>query len=110
MNKALALLIMLLVMSVFSHFYNKHIIFKTARENLKLEEILDSKKDMNRILLMQNIELSSLARIERLAMQELDMEYPANSNSRHTILYNESKQTFSLLDFFIPSAVALSKK
>jgi cell division protein FtsL len=100
----------MIFLSVFCHFSNKHVIYKTARENIKLAEIVASKKDLNRTYQAENIELSALARIEHIAIQELGMEYPNNKLARHTILYNESKQTFSLLDFFIPTVEALTRK
>jgi cell division protein FtsL len=107
MNRFFIIVVFLVLVSFFFHFYNKHVIFQTARENLKLEEMLETKRDLNRSLVSENIKLCSLARIESLAMEKLEMEYPEKDGSRHTILYNETKQTFSLLDFFIPTAEAL---
>ncbi len=110
MRKSAIVIVLMIFSSIFFHFYNKYIIFKTARENIELEDILNSKKDLNRNLRMENIDLNSLARIESIAMSELNMTYPEKDNERHTILYDESKQMFSLLDFFIPTVEALVNK
>lgn len=107
MRKSIIVIVLMIFLSIFCHFYNKHVIFQTARENIELEDILNSKKDLNRNLRMENIDLNSLARIETIAMSELNMIYPENDKDRHTILFDESKQMFSLLDFFIPTVEAL---
>ena len=104
------IIIISLFIIVFCHYFNKHKILKTSRDSMKLTELIKSKKDINLLLVMENIELSSRYRIEKLATEELDMYYPENSETRHTIIFDKKKETFCLVDYIIPSAEAITSK
>ncbi len=95
--------------TVFFHYYNKHKIIKFERETNRLIEIYNSKKDLNLNYLNINSKLCSRERIQKLAIEELNMFFPNNTNNIHNIKIDNRKETFCLIDFIIPSAQALTK-
>jgi len=105
-----AIVVFVIFTTIFLHYFNKHHILKISKENSKLSELLKSRKDINLILVMENIELSSRYRIENLATEKLNMFYPEDTSSRHTIVMNKEERSFSLIDYIIPSAEAFSKQ
>jgi len=94
---------------VFFQYYNKHKIIRYERESNRLTEIYNSKKDLNLNYLNINSKLCSRERIQKLAIEKLNMFFPNNTSNIHNIKIDNRKETFCLIDYIIPSAEALTK-
>ncbi|MCD4818230.1 MAG: cell division protein FtsL [Candidatus Cloacimonetes bacterium] len=110
MNYKVVIFVFIIFTTIFLHYYNKHHILNISKENTKLTELLKSRKDINLGIVMENIELSSRYRIEKLATEKLNMFYPEDTSSRHIIVMNKDERSFSLIDYIIPSVEAFTKK
>ncbi|HHE38644.1 MAG TPA: hypothetical protein ENL20_08745 [Candidatus Cloacimonetes bacterium] len=109
MKYKIILLLIIFLTTVFSHYYNKHKIIKYERESNRLIEIYNSKKDLNLNYLNINSKLCSRERIQKLAIEKLNMFYPDDTSNIHNIKIDNRKETFCLIDYIIPSAEALTK-
>jgi len=110
MSYKVVIIVFVIFSTIFLHYFNKHNILSISKENNKLTELLKSRKDINLSIVMENIELSSRYRIEKIATEELNMFYPEDTSSRHLIVMNKDERSFSLIDYIIPSVEAFTKK
>lgn len=109
MNFKILVILVLLVSSIFFHYYNKHKIIELSREKNLIQEKYNSEKDVNLNLVIANNNLNSRTRIQKLAAEKLGMYFPKDKKNIHTIEFNRKKNTFCLVDFIVPSAEALTK-
>jgi len=110
MSKKWLILLLLIIVFTFCHYYNKHRIIHLTREYTKINEKYFYLKSINSQLLTTNNSLSCRTRIHKLAIEELNMILPENSESVHLISFNPHKKDFCLIDYVVPSAEALTKK
>jgi len=109
MNWKVIVIVLLIVISIFSHYSNKHKILDYGRKLDESRELYQAQKVNNLNLITTNSTLSSRERIQRLASQRLDMFYPINNDNVHNIRFDNKKNTFRILDYIVPSAEALTR-
>ncbi len=114
MRKKLVLLSVFVAFLVFMHYFNKHHILNCEKDIVQLEKICAAERLVNSDLKLEYIRLSARERILKYAEQKLDMVLPDQSNNsvhyvKETRLSDETKR-FSLIDFFVPSMEALTRK
>lgn len=109
MNRRIMILVFIICLSIFSHFYNQHRILSDARLTDELSETLKNQKDINLNLVTINSKLGSRERIQKLAYENLGMFYPQDATSIHNIVMKKKNDTFCLVDYIVPSAEALTK-
>jgi len=109
MNWKVIVIVLLFIVSIFSHYSNKHKILSYGRKLDESRELYQSQKVDNLNLITTNSKLSSRERIQRLASQQLGMFYPANNDNVHNIRFDNKKKTFRILDYIVPSAEALTR-
>lgn len=110
MSRKLLIITVILIIAIFSHYYNKHKLIHYAREHTQLIEEYNALKAINTKLLTDNNRLSSRTRIQKLAVEELDMFFPKDNSHVHNILIDHRKKTFCLIDYFVPAAEAITRK
>ena len=109
MNWKVIVIALLIVISIFSHYSNKHKILDYGRKLDESRELYQAQKVDNLNLITTNSKLSSRERIQRLASQRLGMFYPINNDNVHNIRFDNKKKTFRLIDYIVPSAEALTR-
>jgi len=109
MNWKVIVIVLLIVISIFSHYNNKHKILDYGRKLDESRELYQAQKVDNLNLITTNSKLSSRERIQRLASQRLGMFYPINNDNVHNIRFDNKKKTFRLIDYIVPSAEALTR-
>ena len=109
MNWKAIVILLLIVISIFSHYSNKHKILDYGRKLAESRELYQVQKVNNLNLITTNSKLSSRERIQRLASQHLGMFYPINNDNVHNIRFDNKKNTFRILDYIVPSAEALNR-
>lgn len=105
--KKIVLIGLLITSTIFLHYYNHHIIINTSRQNAKLEDIRKVKEQVKNSLLTHNGSLSSRSRIQKLAIEKLDM-VACTPNEVINIIKNKKDNTFCLVDYFVPSVEAMN--
>ncbi len=105
--KKVAIISAMIVAVIFLHHYNEHIIIKITRSYNKMNESYLSQDQTRQSLLIKNSSMSSRSRIQRLASENLDM-VATNPNEVIHIIRNKKNQTFCLVDYFVPSAEAIT--
>ena len=109
MNWKVIVIILLILVSIFSHYSNRHKIIVYGRQLDESRELYRAQKVNNSNLIILNSKLSSRDRIQRLASQNLDMFFPTDNENVHNIKFNNKKETFRLIDYIVPSAEALTR-
>lgn len=109
MNWKVITIVLLIFVSIFCHYSNKHNIIVYGRKLDESKEFYQAQKVDNLNLITANSKLSSRERIQRLASQQLDMFYPINNDNVHNIRFDNKKKTFRLIDYIVPSAEALTR-
>ena len=109
MNWKVIVIVALIVVWIFCHFSNKHIIINNGRKLEESFEQYQAQKVENLNLITMQSKLSSRDRIQRLASAKLGMFFPTNSDNVHTIKFDPKKKTFRLIDYIVPSAEALTR-
>ncbi|MCK5050190.1 MAG: hypothetical protein KAS53_00525 [Candidatus Cloacimonetes bacterium] len=109
MNWKVIVIAVLILVSIFCHYSNKHMIIVYGRELDAARELYQAQKVNNLDLITLNSKLSSRERIQRLASQNLDMFFPTDNENVHNIKFNNKKETFRLIDYIVPSAEALTR-
>ena len=109
MNWKVIAIVVLILVSIFSHYSNKHMILDYGRKLDESREQYQAQKVDNLNLITTNSKLSSRERIQRLAYQQLGMFYPINNDNVHNIKFDNKKNTFRLIDYIVPSAEALTR-
>ncbi|MCD4652080.1 MAG: cell division protein FtsL [Candidatus Cloacimonetes bacterium] len=104
----LTLICCIIAITFFVHFFNQHQILKMEKETKKLSRLWERQKIINQDLKLQYNQLSSRERIEKLALEQLGMIYPKQSTEKLRYVA-ASRQGFSMIDFFVPSAEALTR-
>ena len=110
MIKKLSLIIFIVILSLFFHYFNKHKILKYRREIGQLQENYGYIKAANAKLITDNNQLRCRGRIVRLAIDELGMTFPAEDARIHNIKFDPDRNTFCLIDYIIPSAEAITRE
>ena len=109
MNWKVTVIVILVLVSIFCHYSNKHKIIVYGRKLDESRELYQAHKVNNLDLITLNSKLSSRDRIQRLASQNLDMFFPTDNENVHNIKFNNKKETFRLIDYIVPSAEALTR-
>ncbi len=109
MNWKVIVIAVLILVSIFCHYSNKHKIIVYGRQLDDARELYQAQKVNNLDLITLNSKLSSRDRIQRLASQNLDMFFPTDNENVHNIKFNNKKETFRLIDYIVPSAEALTR-
>lgn len=109
MNWKVMVIAALIVVGIFCHFCNKHIIINNGRELDAVRQEYQAQKVENLSLITKQSRLSSRDRIQKLASAKLDMFFPTNNDNVHTIKFDTKKKTFRLIDYIVPSAEALTR-
>lgn len=104
------LIIILLFVTIFVHYYNRYGILQNNRNNERLSKQLAKLERINKKLSAENSYLSSRDYIETLARNKLDMFYPEDDEHVHNIGYNEDDNSFKLIDYIVPSVEALTNE
>ena len=111
MKLRLLTLCLVLFLTVFFRYFNMHHIMRLEGESLRLEERMQSETIRNRELWLEHNRLSSRERVCQMAAAKLGMVFPDPSqNYVYTIRENTRSRdhSYSLVNFFIPSAQALT--
>ena len=109
MNWKIITIALLIIVSIFCHYSNKHKIMVYGRKLDESRELYQAQKVNSLDLIILNSKLSSRDRIQRLASQNLDMFFPIDNENVHNIKFNNKKETFRLIDYIVPSAEALTR-
>ena len=109
MNWKVITFVLLIFVSIFCHYSNKHNIIVYGRKLDESQRLYQAHKVNNLDLITLNSKLSSRDRIQRLASQNLDMFFPTGNENVHNIKFNNKKETFRLIDYIVPSAEALTR-
>ncbi len=109
MNYKLIIFLVTLFGLIFFHYYNKHRIINLVKEYNIMTEKLESEKDINLNLVLENSNLGSRDRIQKLASEKLGMIYQDGNFNVHPITLNDKNDEFCLIDFIIPPAEALTE-
>ncbi|MCD4829988.1 MAG: hypothetical protein K8R90_11215 [Candidatus Cloacimonetes bacterium] len=112
MKLRLLILFIVICLTVFFRFFNMHHIMRLGGESQRLEERLQVETIHNRELWLTFNRLSSRERICRLATESLGMLFPSHTQ-QYSYTIRESGRSardhsYSLVNFFIPSAQALT--
>jgi|GEM_PF-1212254 len=112
MKRRLFILFFTVCLTVFFHYFNLHAIMRLEKESQRLDDQLEAEKISNRELWLDFNRLSSRDRICPLAAEQLGMVFPTPQNQYvYTIResrVNDKERAYSLIDFFIPTAEALT--
>ncbi len=106
----LSLILIIIILSFFFHYYNKHKILQYGREFTQIQENLEHLRAINSQLKTENNKLRCRGRIQRLAIDELDMMIPTDDTNIHNIRFDPDKNYFCLIDYIIPSAEAITRE
>jgi len=109
MNWKIIVIILLVFVSIFFHYSNKHSIIIYGRKIDESRELYQACKVDNISLITMNSKLSSRDRIQRLASDNLNMYFPEDNDNIHNIKFDNKKKTFRLIDYIVPSAEALTR-
>ena len=109
MNWKVITIVLLIFVSIFCHYSNKHNIIVYGRKLDESRELYQAYMVNNLDLITLNSKLSSRDRIQRLASDNLNMFFPADNESVHNIKFDNKKETFRLIDYIVPSAEALTR-
>ena len=101
----------IVLVTVFFHFFNQHKIVLATKDYAKLEKQLNAERTINTELSIENDQLSSRDRIYQIATQDMGMICPRTDGQ--SVIYikeseSEDKVSFSLIDFISPEAQALT--
>ena len=110
MFRKLTVIIILIVLSLFFHYYNKHKILQYRRKLSDMQESYEYIRAVNSQLITTNNQLRCRGRILHLAQEELGMSFPIESNEPHIIRFDPDRKTFCLIDYIIPSAQAITRE
>ncbi len=109
MSKKIIILILIIFSLIYFHHHNKYQIFQYSREIEQLSDQFKSVKSTNLSLLSENGKLCCRERIQKIASDKLKMFYPVDAKNVHTVIVNSKDETFRLVDYFVPSAEAITK-
>ncbi len=106
-------LLFFILIAIFLHFFNENQIVKATKETARLRKLFNAEKTINTEFWIYNYQLNSRDRILQYASTDLGMICPKTDGEQ--VIYikeNETKDKilFSLIDFIIPEAQALTQK
>jgi cell division protein FtsL len=107
--KKLALVALVIIVAIFSHYYNKHVILHSSRQLDKMNTEIYSLKEINLELLNQNFDLKAHSRIVHLAKTRLEM-IPIQKENTTIVSIDNATKKYYLIDYFIPSAEAITSR
>ncbi|MFA5497982.1 MAG: hypothetical protein WC327_00305 [Candidatus Cloacimonadia bacterium] len=110
MKSKIFILILVVAFSGLGRYVLKNDIHKKSRENVYLEKELESEKTINKDLTSECLELQSSPRIINIATNQLNMKYDDSRIIRVSDTGSKNKRQFTLIDYFVPKAEALTPK
>jgi len=111
MRPKLLLLISVITLAVFTHYWLKHHTISYLNVNSDLEEKLTSEKELNKDLTTEYNSLQAYSRIISKAKNELGMILPPNDSENVLTVQktgNRNQRVFRFIDYITPSAEAVS--
>jgi len=100
----------LILLSIFFHYRIKGNIYRMTKENLVLSKGLNSLKADNQTLLSEYSKLQSYERITSIAQNKLNMRQDISRIQHVENIYVNNKRQFTLVDYLVPKAEALTPK